>query len=188
MKVFTTGQIAKTCNVAPRTVSKWIDSGQLKGYRIPGSKDRRVPRANLIKFLKEHGLPLGDLEDEAVAKVLVVAQDEILTENIKREMAAEKSFKVAQAASGFEAGVQAGSFQPDAVIVDFSIGQQEAFQICRNLSTEGGVGIVIVLLPSDQGNLVFDPGTVNEVFRKPFDVALLTERLRTLVGASKELV
>ena len=41
--VLTTGDVAKICNVAPRTVSKWFDSGQLKGYRIPGSKDRRIP-------------------------------------------------------------------------------------------------------------------------------------------------
>ena len=59
MKVFTTGQVAKICKVAPRTVSKWFDSGRLKGYRIPGSQDRRIPREYLIKFLKEHGMPLG---------------------------------------------------------------------------------------------------------------------------------
>ena len=81
MKVFTTGQVAKICKVAPRTVSKWFDSGRLKGYRIPGSQDRRIPREYLIKFLKEHGMPLGDLEDEAMAKVLIVAQDQILIEN-----------------------------------------------------------------------------------------------------------
>jgi excisionase family DNA binding protein len=60
MKVFTTGQVAKICKVAPRTVSKWFDSGRLKGYRIPGSQDRRIPREYLIKFLKEHGMPLGE--------------------------------------------------------------------------------------------------------------------------------
>ena len=56
-KVFTTGQVSKIANVAPRTVSKWFDSGKLKGYRIPGSQDRRIPRANLIEFLDEHGMP-----------------------------------------------------------------------------------------------------------------------------------
>ena len=60
-KVFTTGQVAKICKVAPRTVSKWFDSGRLKGYRIPGSQDRRIPREQLIRFLKEHGMPLGEL-------------------------------------------------------------------------------------------------------------------------------
>ena len=95
MKVFTTGQVAKICKVAPRTVSKWFDSGRLKGYRIPGSQDRRIPREYLIKFLKEHGMPLGDLEDEAMAKVLIVAQDQVLIENLKRELPVERSFRIA---------------------------------------------------------------------------------------------
>ena len=124
MKVFTTGQVAKICKVAPRTVSKWFDSGRLKGYRIPGSQDRRIPREYLIKFLKEHGMPLGDLEDEAMAKVLVVAQDQILIENLRRELPVERQFKVGGAASGFEAGIQAESFHPDCIIVDFSIGRE----------------------------------------------------------------
>ena len=63
-KVFTTGQVAKICKVAPRTVSKWFDSGRLRGYRIPGSQDRRIPREQLIRFLKEHGMPLGELEGQ----------------------------------------------------------------------------------------------------------------------------
>src|SRR5262249_50495709 len=71
-KVFTTGQVAKICKVAPGTVSKWFDSGRLKGYRIPGSQDRRIPREQLIRFLKEHGMPLGELEEEEWHKVLLI--------------------------------------------------------------------------------------------------------------------
>ena len=37
-KVFTTGQVAKICKVAPRTVSKWFDSGRLRGYLIQRAK------------------------------------------------------------------------------------------------------------------------------------------------------
>ena len=152
MKVFTTGQVAKICKVAPRTVSKWFDSGRLKGYRIPGSQDRRIPREYLIKFLKEHGMPLGDLEDEAMAKVLIVAQDQVLTENLKRELPMERSFKVAVAASGFDAGIQAESFHPDCIIVDFSIGRTEALQICQNLrrNSEFTEVILIALLPTTE--------------------------------------
>ena len=49
--VLTTGQVAEICSVAPRTVTKWFDSGQLKGYRIPGSRDRRIPTSELIRFM-----------------------------------------------------------------------------------------------------------------------------------------
>ena len=66
MKVFTTGQVAEICKVAPRTVAKWFDSGRLKGYRIPGTQDRRIPREYLFKFLREHGMSdkIADLERE----------------------------------------------------------------------------------------------------------------------------
>jgi excisionase family DNA binding protein len=190
MKVFTTGQVAKICKVAPRTVSKWFDSGRLKGYRIPGSQDRRIPREYLIKFLKEHGMPLGDLEDEAMAKVLIVAQDQVLIENLKRELPPEKSFKVSVAASGFEAGIQAESFHPDCMIVDFSIGKIEALQICQNLrkNLDFTEITLIALLPDDGSVMSFDRSSINETFKKPFDARLLAERLRTLIGAKKELV
>jgi len=55
-QVFTTGQVATICKVAPRTVTKWFDAGRIKGYQIPGSMDRRIPRDNLIEFLNKHGM------------------------------------------------------------------------------------------------------------------------------------
>lgn len=63
--IFTVGEVARICKVAPRTVNKWFDSGRLRGYRIPGSQDRRIPREHLIRFLKEHGMPLGELDDDS---------------------------------------------------------------------------------------------------------------------------
>ena len=55
--VLTTGQVSRICHVAPRTVCKWFDSGQLRGYRIPGGRDRRIPLRELMRFLKTHGIP-----------------------------------------------------------------------------------------------------------------------------------
>ena len=189
MKVFTTGQCAKICKVAPRTVSKWFDSGRLKGYRIPGSHDRRIPQEYLIKFLKQHGMPLGDLEDEAMAKVLIVAQDQVLIENLKIELPVHRSFKVTVAASGFDAGIQAESFKPDCIIVDFSIGRVEALHICENLrrNAKHCEVILIALLPDNGSSSSLDRSSINKTFKKPFDCALLAERLRTLIGAKKEL-
>jgi excisionase family DNA binding protein len=190
MKVFTTGQVAKICKVAPRTVSKWFDSGRLKGYKIPGSHDRRIPREYLITFMKEYGMPLGDLEDENKVKVLVVAQDGVLIETLKRELPVEKAFKVVVSGSGFEAGIQAESFHPDCIVIDFSIGKADALQVCQNLRKHPDFRetIIIALLPEHDGAAAIDRSIVNEHFTKPFDAKLLAERLRTLIGARKELV
>jgi DNA-binding response OmpR family regulator len=102
----------------------------------------------------------------------------------------ERQFKVGVAASGFEAGIQAESFHPDCIIVDFSIGRVEALQICQNLRKNADFGetILIALLPDDGSPLSFDRSAINETFKKPFDAKLLAERLRTLIGSRKELV
>ena len=46
----------------------------------------------------------------------------------------------------------------------------------------------MALLPDDGSNASFDRSSINETFRKPFDSALLAERLRSLIGSRKELV
>lgn len=60
MRNLTTGECATYCQVASRTVQKWLDTGLLKGFTIPGSKHRRVPQENLVVFMKEHGIPVPD--------------------------------------------------------------------------------------------------------------------------------
>lgn len=62
--IFTTTEVARFCDVSPRTVCKWVDAGRLPGYRVPGSQHRRIPRESLITFMKEHNIPLGSLEDQ----------------------------------------------------------------------------------------------------------------------------
>ncbi|MGL6095359.1 MAG: helix-turn-helix domain-containing protein [Fimbriiglobus sp.] len=65
--VYTTGVVAKMLRVAPRTVNKWFDIGLLPGYRLPGMKDRRIRRADLVRFMKTHDMETSDV----YARVLV---------------------------------------------------------------------------------------------------------------------
>ncbi len=67
MKIFTTGEVAKICKVAPRMVSRWCDSGRLKHYRIPGSQERRIPAEYLVDFFQKHGLDASDVRSEMAA-------------------------------------------------------------------------------------------------------------------------
>lgn len=59
-RILTTGQIAKMCSVAARTVAKWVDTGLLKGHRVPGSRDRRVKWIDLVEFAAKHGMPVDE--------------------------------------------------------------------------------------------------------------------------------
>lgn len=190
-KVFTTGQVAKICKVAPRTVSKWFDSGRLVGYRIPGSQDRRIPREHLIRFLKEHQMPLGDLEEEALSKVLIIGTDRNLIDRLHGLLPEADNYKVEIAHSGFEAGIQAESFHPDAIILDLAMGRSEGLQIVGNLRRNSAYDVCVIVGLAAEDEAEPDSLTqfgFNEVFKKPFDPALLSERLRTLVRRKKELL
>lgn len=183
-KVFTTGQVAKICKVAPRTVSKWFDSGRLRGYRIPGSQDRRIPREHLIRFLKEHGMPLGELEEEGWHKILIIGADKMFIDRIKNLLPEDDDFKYELANSGFEAGIQAESFHPDTIIIDLAMGRSEGLQITQNLRRNPAYQetLIVAMALEDEGNPeALKSYGFSEVFKKPFDVALLGQRIKTLV-------
>jgi hypothetical protein len=57
--------VARICKVARGTVIRWFDSGRLRGHRRGAARVKRVvTRDSLMRFLKEHGMPLGELAAE----------------------------------------------------------------------------------------------------------------------------
>jgi len=118
--VFTTGEVAKICNVAPRTVSKWFDAGHLRGYRIPGSKDRRIPLDQLVRFMKAHGIPLNGLEGGST-RILVLDGDRAFGAAIEAALGAERGYEISTATSAFEAGIAAHELAPHVLLVDVTL-------------------------------------------------------------------
>lgn len=54
----TSGEVARALKLSMNSVYKLIDSGALKGYRVPGSGTfRRVPVTVLEDFCKRNGIP-----------------------------------------------------------------------------------------------------------------------------------
>lgn len=118
--VLTTGEVARICSVAPRTVSKWFDSGQLRGYRIPGSKDRRIPLDQLVRFMRLHGIPLNGLETGSTS-VVVLDTDVALWETVQQSMAQEGEYEFSLATVAFEAGAMVKEARPQVLIVDVTL-------------------------------------------------------------------
>ncbi len=115
--VLTTGEVAKICNVAPRTVSKWFDSGQLKGYRIPGSKDRRIPVSELLRFMKAHGIPMDGITS-GQTRVLIADDDAEVVEVLKRVLGEQTNYEVSTATGLFKAGLECERFRPHVMLLD----------------------------------------------------------------------
>ena len=91
--VFTTGEAAKICKVSQQTIIRCFDNGSLKGFRVPGSRFRRIPREQLYSFMKENGIPTDALES-GKKKLLVVDDDEELVELIVDTFSRDNRFDI----------------------------------------------------------------------------------------------
>lgn len=177
--VLTTGDVAKICNVAPRTVSKWFDTGQLKGYRIPGSKDRRIPLTELLRFMKAHNIPAAALPVGKI-RVLVVDSNERSSSALADALKAKAGYDVRTVRSSFETGVTIHRFAPHVLLVNLLAEDVDAHRICRSIRTDDDLQTIKIialakqLSDSESAALlqkgfdasVSDPSDVTEVIKK----------------------
>jgi len=182
--VLTTGQVAKICSVAPRTVSKWFDSGRLRGYRIPGSKDRRIPVHQLVRFMRAHGMPLGGVEGLAI-RVLLVDGQPAEADAAATKLTAQDRYAVAVAGNDFDAGMQAERFRPHVILMDVLGDGIDAGQILRNLRANPSLSATRVVaaagrLTAGQKKALLDQG-FDGVCSKPYDP---TELVRVIEQAT----
>ena len=144
--VLTTGDVAKICHVAPRTVSKWFDNGQLKGYRIPGSKDRRIPVSELLRFMKVHNMPTSGI---AVGKlrVLIADSNEPAAISLAESLKNKADYDVQIVRSNFETGAVIEKFAPHVLLISLLSNGIDANDVCRWIrSNEEAQTIKIVAL------------------------------------------
>ncbi|MHC4431676.1 MAG: helix-turn-helix domain-containing protein [Planctomycetota bacterium] len=130
--VLTTGDVAKICHVAPRTVSKWFDNGQLKGYRIPGSKDRRIPVSELIRFMKVHNMPTEELGVGTI-RILIADSDEKTASALADLLQDKAGYEVRIARSSFETGAALHKFAPHVLLISLLSEEIDADSICQGI-------------------------------------------------------
>lgn len=132
--VLTTGDVARICNVAPRTVSKWFDSGQLGGYRIPGSKDRRIPLNELVRFMKANNIPTETLPAARV-RVLIVDGSDHSAPDLIVGLKTKGDYEVRVAHDGFETGTALQKFSPHVVLINLLTNGIDAHDLCKSIRT-----------------------------------------------------
>lgn len=178
-EVFTTGDVAKICSVTIRTVIKWFESGDLAGYKIPGSKDRRIPRDNLIDFMQRHGMPLKGFESGRKKRILIADDDKRLAEIIAQEFDELGLFDIRLAHSGYEAGMVTADFKPDLLLLDYNLGDVtgvEVVALVRQNPSVKHVRIVLMsgMLKGKKAQDAVDSGA-DDFISKPFEFDDLKE-------------
>lgn len=184
--IFTTGEVAELCNLSQQTVIRNFDSGRLKGFRVPGSRFRRIPRDSLIQFMKEHGLSLDRIET-GKTRVLVVDDDPAIVEMLVELLERDGRFEVQTAATGFDAGLRTREFRPDVIVLDFMLPDINGNAVCKSIRSDESLRDVRIIIVSG----VVDPADVSKLkeagaddfLQKPFSIEELVNRITELVSA-----
>ena len=182
--VLTTGEVARICNVAPRTVSKWFDSGQLKGYRIPGSKDRRIPVTELMRFMRKHNMPTAALPMDRI-RVLVVDSDIERGSTLANDLSIKTNYDVQTVNSNFETGIIAQKFAPHVLLINLLAKDIDTADICQNIKSNEKLQIIKVVALA---NKLSDPESA-ALFNKGFDTFISnTLDIREIVAKIEEVI
>jgi excisionase family DNA binding protein len=178
--VFTTGEAAKICKVSQQTIIRCFDNGQLKGFRVPGSRFRRIPREALYKFMKDNGIPTDALES-GKRKVLLVDDDNEVVEMIIKFLDDDGRFEVRMAGNGFDAGMMVKEYRPDLIILDVNLPDINGKEVCQRVRADNSLEDVRILCIS--GMVEEDKvqelklAGADDFLPKPFEIEELIDRM-----------
>ena len=131
-KSLTTGDIAQYCDVNLRTVIRWIDKGNLKGYKLPGRGNNRVIKQDFIDFLKENNMPIPNDFLPSNQSILIVDDDKDMADTIKRILK-KGGFQCETAINGFLAGSKLMQHKPALMTLDLSMPGLNGFELIEHL-------------------------------------------------------
>lgn len=183
--VYTTGEVAAICKISQQTVIRCFDNGRLKGFRVPGSRFRRIPRDALISFMKENDIPLDQLES-GKKRVLVVDDDEAIVEMFTELLERDGRFEVRTATTGYDAGLLTHQFRPDVTLLDFKLPDINGNVVCRRIRSMPEFEHIRIIAVSgvadpDEVQELMDAGA-DEFIKKPFEIDAVIGRMAELVN------
>jgi excisionase family DNA binding protein len=184
--LFTTGEAADICKVSQQTIIRCFDSGRLRGFRVPGSKFRRIPRQHLVKFMRDNNIPMDNL-DSGRKKVLIVDDDAEIVELISDILTRDGRYEIRTASSGYEAGMVTQQFHPDLILLDYMLPDVNGNVVCqtiRNNPEFENTRIIIVsgVIKQEEIDQLLRSGA-QEFVKKPFSISELTDKVNTTLQA-----
>jgi len=184
-KVFTTGEAARICGVSQQTIIRCFDRGRLQGFRVPGSKFRRIPREELIRFMRASDIPTDALESRA-RKLLIVDDDPAVVELFEDVFANDARYVLESASTGYEAGMLTERIRPDLIILDYMLPDINGNIVCRRIRENPKLSRTRILIVSGVVNRsevseLIGAGA-DEFLKKPFAIEQLHALVEKLLG------
>src|SRR3954471_579228 len=182
--VFTTGEAAKICKVSQQTIIRCFDSGQLRGFRVPGSRFRRIPREALYRFMKENSIPTDALESgrrRGLGGADGQAGGGLLTD----VLADDARFETKYVNNGFGAGMLAKEYHPDLIILDVmlpDINGQAVCELIRQDPTMSDIKIICISGMVEEDKIAdLKKSGADDFLHKPLDIDELLRRICRLL-------
>ena len=178
--LFTTGEAAEICKISQQTIIRCFDSGRLEGFRVPGSKFRRIPRQSLVRFMKENKIPLDNLES-GKKKVLIVDDDPEIVELIADVLSRDGRFEIKSASSGYDAGIATQRFRPELILLDYMLPDVNGNVVCQTIRQNPefeNIKIIIVsgVIKQDEISELLKAGAEGFI-KKPFNITELIDKI-----------
>ena len=178
--LFTTGEAADICSISQQTIIRCFDSGRLDGFRIPGSKFRRIPRDSLVKFMTDNDIPLKNL-NSGKKKILIVDDDAEIVELMVDVLSRDGRFDIKTASSGYDGGIMTQQFRPDLMILDYMLPDVNGNIVCQTIRRNpefANTKIIIVSGVVNQAEIqdLLDAGA-EDFMKKPFNITDLVDKI-----------
>ena len=183
-QVFTTGEAAEICKVSQQTIIRCFDNGRLNGFRVPGSRFRRIPRSELLRFMKANDIPTDHLES-GKKRILVVDDDNQIVELFVDVLSRDDRFEVKTAATGYDAGLLTESFRPHLLLLDYMLPDINGNLVCERIKANPDLKdtkIIIVsgVVNQDEIDALTRSGSDGFV-KKPFNIEKLIAHMAQLL-------
>ena len=149
--VFTTGEAARVCNVSQQTIIRCFDSGRLQGFKVPGSRFRRIPRAELIRFMQQNNMDMARLEASPI-QVLVVGLSSEEVDSVIQTHAGGKEIQIQHADDVWTAGFLAHQCNPGLILLSPSVGVNKASILSTLSDTSRNSEPMVVVVQNDYRN------------------------------------
>ena len=177
-RLLTSHEVGALLQVNPSSVNKWVKEGRISAFRTPGGH-RRIRARDLVEFLDGHQMPVpARLQAASRRRIIVVDSDTAALKSLEKALRPHTDrVQLLPAGSGIDALVQVGLFRPHLIVLDASMDEMDAIEVCRRIKANAETRHITVLVASAHPTTALEnkasAAGATRVIKKPLDVQLL---------------
>lgn len=194
-RFYTTGEVARYCEVDINTIKRWIRKGILQAFSTPQGHFR-VTRNDFIAFLRAHGFPYDPTyfgDGESSVDVLIIDDDPSQIDLLSSLLhSRNQSLRIESSTNGFDGYRRIDKHRPKLVLLDLKLPGMSGLELIRVLQDcdqLAATGIVVIssFLNEDIRCTLTNLG-VQRIIPKPPEREQLEEVCQEVFGETPDVI